>query len=486
MLKKIGFESYKCYGEKAEFDIKPLTILCGVNSSGKSSAIKSLLLLMQSYENVSSSNEITFNGKLCNCGNFDDVVYNGERKTFDIVNKFEIVNSMDENGNAYDHSDIVSYKELNKMYKYNDQVKIVKFDLTVKLTVAKYESSSNIYIDGNRINEYEIEIVASNEESEKIYSKLFLKRVGESGNRYNMTIENFPTLDGELISKVSSNCICYFSGVRLNNLYKRRLDYKVGNALANILTVFRVIANQYAGMKFIAPLRETPKRYYVSDRNVNDVGVAGEDTALLLAKEKKKARKEIVQPPSQDETYEFECKKESLLDSIQKWLSYFDLGSVEITGKEIVRLNISGHNIVDVGFGVSQILPIITQGLYMQKEETFILEQPEIHLHPKMQMKMADFILSLALSEKNVITETHSDHIINRLCRRIMENEKLQKIVNIYFIDKDKNGNVTYELVNIDKVDGITIENENFFYQFASETEKIVDVGYKNMLKLEE
>ena len=301
-----------------------------------------------------------------------------------------------------------------------------------------------------------------------------------------MTIENFPTLDGELISKVSSNCICYFSGVRLNNLYKRRLDYKVGNALANILTVFRVIANQYAGMKFIAPLRETPKRYYVSDRNVNDVGVAGEDTALLLAKEKKKARKEIVQPPSQDETYEFECKKESLLDSIQKWLSYFDLGSVEITGKEIVRLNISGHNIVDVGFGVSQILPIITQGLYMQKEETFILEQPEIHLHPKMQMKMADFILSLALSEKNVITETHSDHIINRLCRRIMENEKLQKIVNIYFIDKDKNGNVTYELVNIDKVDGITIENENFFYQFASETEKIVDVGYKNMLKLEE
>ena len=174
------------------------------------------------------------------------------------------------------------------------------------------------------------------------------------------------------------------------------------------------------------------------------------------------------------------------MDSIQKWLSYFDLGTVEITGKEIVRLNISGHNIVDVGFGVSQILPIITQGLNMQKEETFILEQPEIHLHPKMQMKMADFILSLALSEKNVIAETHSDHIINRLCRRIMENDELRNIVNIYFIDKDENGNVMYELVNIDKVDGITIENENFFYQFASETEKIVDVGYKNMLKVEE
>lgn len=235
-------------------------------------------------------------------------------------------------------------------------------------------------------------------------------------------------------------------------------------------------------MKFIAPLRESPKRYYISDRNVNDVGVTGEDTALLLAKDKKKSKKEIVQPPNQDETYKFECKKESFLNSIQKWLSYFDLGTVEITGQDIVRLNISGHNIVDVGFGVSQILPIITQGLNMQKEETFILEQPEIHLHPKMQMKMADFILSLALSEKNVIAETHSDHIINRLCRRIMENEELRNIVNIYFIDKDRDGNITYELVNVDKIDGITIENENFFYQFASETEKIVDVGYKNML----
>ena len=63
-----------------------------------------------------------------------------------------------------------------------------------------------------------------------------------------------------------------------------------------------------------------------------------------------------------------------------------------------------------------------------------------------------------------------------------MENEELRSIVNIYFIDKDRDGNITYELVNVDKIDGITIENENFFYQFASETEKIVDVGYKNML----
>ncbi len=482
MLKEIGLESYKCYKNKAEFDIKPLTILCGVNSSGKSSIIKSLLLLMQSYENGASSNEITFNGKFCNCGNFDDVVFNGEGETFDIVNKFAIVNSMDKNGNAYDHSDIVSYKELNKIYRQKDQMKIVKFDLTVKLTIAKFNSSSNIYVDGNRINKYEIEIVASREKHDSICSRLFLKRVGESSNRYDMMLENFPDLDGKPINNMSKNCICYFSGVRLNNLYKKNLEFQVGNALANILTVFRVIANQYNGMKFIAPLRESPKRYYISDRNVNDVGVTGEDTALLLAKDKKKSKKEIVQPPNQDETYKFECKKESFLNSIQKWLSYFDLGTVEITGQDIVRLNISGHNIVDVGFGVSQILPIITQGLNMQKEETFILEQPEIHLHPKMQMKMADFILSLALSEKNVIAETHSDHIINRLCRRIMENEELRNIVNIYFIDKDRDGNITYELVNVDKIDGITIENENFFYQFASETEKIVDVGYKNML----
>lgn len=119
----------------------------------------------------------------------------------------------------------------------------------------------------------------------------------------------------------------------------------------------------------------------------------------------------------------------------------------------------------------------------MRTKQTLLLEQPEIHLHPKMQMRMADFLLSLAMQDKQVIVETHSDHIINRLVRRALESNKFYDKIQIYFIDKNDEGFSFKENITIDPVDGALCENENFFYQFASETEKIIDAGYKNLEK---
>ena len=68
-----------------------------------------------------------------------------------------------------------------------------------------------------------------------------------------------------------------------------------------------------------------------------------------------------------------------------------------------------------VGFGISQVLPIIVEGLLMDTDGTLILEQPEIHLHPKVQSLLFDFLYSLVIQGKNVIIETHSDHFITRM-----------------------------------------------------------------------
>lgn len=488
MLKKIELEKYKCYKEQSEFEIRPLTVLCGVNSSGKSSVIKSLLLLMQSYENSAATNEVTFNGKFCNCGTFDDVVFEGQGPKFSIENEFVIVNSMDATGNAFNHRDIVPFKELNKMYRNVCDFDIYSFELKIKVDVVKYEDASNIYIEGNKIKRYEICLNArgkSDLDRDTVTSSIILDRTGNSNNKYNMKITNIPSLEGKILREgYVSNCICYFSGMRLNNLYRTKMDIKIRNILANILTIFRIVSAQYEGMKFIAPLRENPKRYYISDKNVNDVGVSGEDSVLLFSKVGNKTAKGSILPPDKDDRIGKVSSHEKIAGIMQRWLDYFELGKIEINGNEIIRLNISGHNIVDVGFGVSQVLPIILQGLVMQQDETLILEQPEIHLHPKMQMKMADYLLSLALAGKNTLVETHSDHIVNRICRRVMENPELNKMVNIYFVDKDEAGNAKIELVEINSIDGLKIENENFFYQFASETEKIIDVGYRNLVSM--
>ena len=76
----------------------------------------------------------------------------------------------------------------------------------------------------------------------------------------------------------------------------------------------------------------------------------------------------------------------------------------------------------ELGVGFSQLAPIILLCLTSAPGTTILLEQPELHLHPKVQQKFADFIVEMI--EKNdlqIILETHSDHILNRIRRRVAQ-----------------------------------------------------------------
>ena len=71
--------------------------------------------------------------------------------------------------------------------------------------------------------------------------------------------------------------------------------------------------------------------------------------------------------------------------------------------------------------------------------ETIILEQPEIHLHPSLQSKLADFFICMAKSGKKLVIETHSEHLINRLCLRIAQEEsgEVKELLNTLFVSFD-------------------------------------------------
>lgn len=104
-----------------------------------------------------------------------------------------------------------------------------------------------------------------------------------------------------------------------------------------------------------------------------------------------------------------------------------------------MRLTIGSENILDIGFGVSQLLPILVNCTVTSFKTTTLLEQPEVHLHPKMQMNVADMLIATSKAHKNVIVETHSDHIINRIVKRIIQDESgvLRNNVKIYFFSKE-------------------------------------------------
>jgi predicted ATPase len=97
--------------------------------------------------------------------------------------------------------------------------------------------------------------------------------------------------------------------------------------------------------------------------------------------------------------------------------------------------------LTDVGFGISQILPILVRGLTLEDNGLLVVEQPEAQLHPKPQAGLADFFCSMVKCKKNVLVETHSEVFFHQLRLLAAMDAKLANSIAVYFIDEPKNGN---------------------------------------------
>lgn len=475
MLKSISLENYKCFEKLEDLEIKPLTILCGVNSSGKSSIIKSLLTLKQSYENGSDYNSLILNGQYTIDGTFNDVIRNHQGQNFYLKNTFEIYNSKKLSGKEKH-----TIEQLKEIFPSISSAK--KIFINVEINIKK-KKIKKLNITDNLVDIYKVTVLQMNYDFSDIEYQITLNHIKD--NFYNIEIKNFPNY-----SNVSLlNCACYFEGLKLINLYFEKtepLNINIDKLLNNIFSIFRIIPFQYHEIKYIAPLRNEPVRTYLMQQDRNSVGLHGEYTPQIIADNIGKKIYTIL-PPQNDilSTSVYQEDFETILNS---WLNYLGIENVEtilISKSDSIKMNIGKDNFIDVGFGVSQVLPILVTGILMKKYESLVLQQPEIHLHPNMQMNFADFLLSTAMKKKNIIIETHSDHIINRVARRIMEDKtgNLQNMVKIYFINKN-NLDKPIENLTVDKVHGFVNAPDDFFSQFGSESSKIFDVGIKNMPKL--
>jgi predicted ATPase len=96
--------------------------------------------------------------------------------------------------------------------------------------------------------------------------------------------------------------------------------------------------------------------------------------------------------------------------------------------------------IADVGFGYSQVLPIILRGLLAPRESLVLFEQPEIHLHPSCRANLADLFLGFASTGRRVIVETHSTELIDRLRLHVVQDPSIAHLINLVFVEGPKPG----------------------------------------------
>ena len=198
-------------------------------------------------------------------------------------------------------------------------------------------------------------------------------------------------------------------------------------------------ASLLSGFHYLGPLRMSPMRSYTLTHHTSKVGADGKLTPLVLSFIAKKA--------AEDKT---KTKIHALkYANFKRWFNYI-FPEYEILvepSEDIVRLKVksSGRvdSISDVGFGFSQVLPILVQASALDPGDTLIIEQPELHLHPKAQVAFAAFVTEAAKSGVKFIIETHSEHILRGLQLKVSENnlDSKQGIrasnIKIYYFHKD-------------------------------------------------
>jgi predicted ATPase len=145
-------------------------------------------------------------------------------------------------------------------------------------------------------------------------------------------------------------------------------------------------------------------------------------------------------------------------------------GSGLYQAKVRVRRHAPEVLLTEVGFGVSQVLPVLTLLYYVEEGSTVILEQPEIHLHPLAQAGLADAILK-ACQRRNlqVIVESHSEHFLLRLQRRMAEGGVRPDHVRLYFCETESGASRLVPL-ELDLYGRITNWPRNFLGDAFGET----------------
>lgn len=231
-------------------------------------------------------------------------------------------------------------------------------------------------------------------------------------------------------------------------------------------------ANQ---VKYLGPLRDEPKPVYPLAGSVDpkDIGFKGENTAAVLEVHRN-TQIHYVPCSAFSATDSFKVVKQiSLLKAVLDWLEYMgvahDLSTVDKgkLGHEL-KVSTSGssglHDLIHVGVGVSQVLPILVQSLLSEPGSTLVFEQPELHLHPKVQTRLADFFVSMTMLGKQCIVETHSEYLINRLryLSAITKGDQISKDVILYFVEKEGNAS-NYRPIHINKYGVIEKWPKGFF-----------------------
>ena len=431
-IRELGIESFKAFAKRTDIPFAPITVLAGANSSGKSSLIHALMLLKQAREGGSGS-ALRMHGRFVQYKHLSQLTFAGTT------------------GHAYPGIRVTVVEPMSDAIRReffagtSARGKDRPYDLWGRLSLAFEAHEGSDGEEQVRVRRLEVKAAAVRGRAQPRWGPTMV--FSRKGDTSEVSFSKLPRKYDKVLQDVNAIDWDAFLPYRLLRPGRSEDDRYSPENRERLPAVFseivRVLDRDISTRLFyLGPLRARPERVYErSGSPTPDVGLAGERTGeFLLSRgtEEVQVRWSHTEPETTLMLHEAVHKALARMDVIQ--LPKVTPGERGVTYEVLFNCPQSDGDlsipITDVGFGFSQVLPVVVLGLSAPVGSLIVFEQPEIHLHPRLQARLADFFITLGLSGRRLLIETHSDHLLNRLRRRIAEDHsnELQKLVNVYFV----------------------------------------------------
>ncbi len=418
MITHIRMKNFKSWADSGEVKLAPLTGFFGTNSSGKSSLLQMLLLLKQTTERKDADEVIYFGNEssLVNLGSFNEVIHgHNVEEPLELWFKCKF-------------QDPLKIRIIQRPDGYPNSILVNVPGFNFKTIMKQEERELNIEDFSYQTSSFNLEIVPHE-------SAVFLgrERIGEA--------------------KEIKNCY----GVPASE------ESRFGKILKQFSSLFEKL---FDDVYYLGPTRVNPRRLYNWEgRHPGHAGQWGDKTidALLSARVRNlKTAHETEEVPIEQRISDWLQKMDLAHSFSLNWVEGQDNTNYEV---RIQKTPSSPPvTLVDMGYGLSQFLPVLVLCYYVPEGSTLILEQPGIHLHPMVQSQIADLLIEV-VTERNlqILVESHSEHLLTRWQRRIVEERIAADQTAFYFCRNDEGVSEIDEL-DVDEASG-DIKNwpENFF-----------------------
>ena len=431
-LKSITIENFKCIGDAVTIPIRPITLLFGKNSSGKSTVLQALLYMYEvvypRFHQESLDMHGIHNVKIDSIGldDFRSLVHRHE-----LNRKIRIRLDYTYRGDTWQSIAIES------IVSWNREQHIA---FAESFTYFLNEEELFYFLDAKVSSHWEDENLKKYRIGDQLLYKFGGRSLGERDTNYNSTTRyNFFVNHNNIVkSDVMS--------------YGYSTSFQLEDKAFDVLKIFDILIKKELNTALhLGPIRNVPPRnyhaYQLSTESNESKPVAQQTTGLdawrVLARDTKLREKVNHYAQKLALGYSLPQSDRISLDIDGEIMANLNTictsGNIEVDKLKkqvldlidqlprdyLILLHDKNHNIkvhpLDVGVGVSQVIPVIAGALDLETK-TFMVEQPELHVHPALQVGLGDlFIDGIQNNDRTMLVETHSEHLLLRLLRRVHE-----------------------------------------------------------------